>query len=246
MSRQIRMTFRTMGIAMSVVGALAGCVVGPTNSSYPQPQLVAAQKDANARYTQTLTSFIAFASNAKSDSRARILEAYQGVLYQYSLAAVSYVQLVYPSMQALPPALQPLPAPAGTPTIADVDRDYEHMLGMKVAMWDIGTAALWGKTSKMSIPRYRGAISPSMPVTPPLPPFQDARDPKYARLVAMTKQVEDAQTAEFEQKRQADSREIARAINAPKGSSYSAPQQQQGVQRWCTQSGGGVIGRVPC
>lgn len=157
---------------------------------------------------------------------------------------MSYLKLVYPSLQTLPPSLQPLPAPAGTPTPADVDRDYEHMLGMKVAMWDIGVAALWGKPSKMSIPRYHGVL-PSMPVTPPLPPFQDASDPRYARLVAMTKQVDDAQKAEFEQKQQADAREIARAINAPQGSS-SAPQPQQGVQRWCTQSGGGVIGRVPC
>jgi len=157
-----------------------------------------------------------------------------------------HVQLVYPTLQTLPPSLQPLPEPAGTPTLADVDRDYEHAIGMKVAMWDIGTAALWGKTSKMSIPRYRGAISPSMPVTPPLPPFQDARDPRYARLVAMTKQVDDAQGAEFEQQRQAHGKEVARAINSSSGTSYSAPQSQQGVQRWCTQSGGGVVGRVPC
>lgn len=246
MSRRIRTALQIVGMLAPVVAILPGCTIGTPAAPGPQTELVAAQKDANARYTQALTSFIVFVSNAKPDSRAKILEAYQSVLHQYSLASVSYVQLVYPTLQTLPPSLQPLPEPAGTPTLADVDRDYEHAIGMKVAMWDIGTAALWGKTSKMSIPRYRGAISPSMPVMPPLPPFQDARDPRYARLVAMTKQVDDAQGAEFEQQRQAHGKEVARAINSSSGTSYSAPQSQQGVQRWCTQSGGGVVGRVPC
>ncbi|MBN3750962.1 hypothetical protein G3N96_37030 [Burkholderia sp. Se-20373] len=248
MSRQIRIAFRTAATAVSVVVVLSACVIGPTRSASPwaSPQVVAAQRDANDRYMTTLTSFVVFASKAKADSRAKILEGYQGVLYQYSLASVSYVQAVYPTLQTLPPSLQPLPAPSGTPTVADLDRDYEHVLGMRSAMWDIGVAAMWGKKTKMSIPRYNGPTL-SMPVFPPMPPFQDARDPKYARLAALTKQLDDAQNAEFEEQRQVHSREVARAINAPGAMSPApAPQQPQGVQRWCTQSGGGVTGRVPC
>ncbi|WP_244107159.1 hypothetical protein [Burkholderia sp. BCC0419] len=222
-----------------------------SGSPGPQPERVAAQKEEGARYTQTLASFIALVSNTPSstpDSRARILEAYQRVLYQYSVAAVSWVRLVHPTLQPLPPSLQPLPAPTGMPATADVDRGYEHALEMRVAMWDIGAAAIWGNTSKMSIPRYRGS-APAVPVAPPLPPFQDARDPRYARLVALTKQADDAQRASFEQQRQIEAKQLANALAVARAVPYSAPQPQAGPQqeqRWCTQSGGGVVGRVPC
>lgn len=251
MSYHIRIAFRTVGVCTAVVAALSGCAGMLTASSGPQPERVAAQKEEGARYTQTLTSFIALVSNAQAstpDSRARILDAYERVLYQYSVAAVSWVRLVHPALQPLPASLQPLPAPTGTPTTAEVDRGYEHAIEMRVAMWDIGEAAIWGKTSKMSIPRYRGT-APAVPMPPPLPPFQDARDPRYARLVALTKQADDAQRASIEQQRQVEAKELAKALAMARAVPYSPPQAQgqpQQEQRWCTQSGGGVVGRVPC
>ncbi|MET1535275.1 hypothetical protein [Burkholderia sola] len=251
MSYHIRIAFRTAGLCAAMVAALSGCAGMLNASSGPQPERVAAQKEDGARYTQTLTSFIALVSSAQAstpDSRARILDAYQRVLYQYSVAAVSWVRLVHPSLQPLPPSLQPLPAPTGTATTAEVDRGYEHALAMRVAMWDIGEAAIWGKTSKMSIPRYRGT-APAVPVPPPLPPFQDARDPRYARLVALTKQADDAQRASIEQQRQVESKALANALAMARAVPYSPPQAQaqpRQEQRWCTQSGGGVVGLVPC
>ncbi|MGM3277395.1 hypothetical protein [Ralstonia sp. 24A2] len=245
MSRQIRMAFQTVAVLVSVVSALSGCAPVRPAPVRAQPEVVQAQKDANARYAKTLTSFILFVSNAKADSRAQILQAYQGVLYEYSLATLSYVRVVYPTLQTLPPSLQPLPAPSGTPTVADVNRDYEHTLDMRVATWDIGEAATWGKKTKMSIPAYVGEPL-LLPVAPPLPPFQDARDPKYARLVAMTQQIEDAQKAALEQERRKQSEFVGKTLH-PVGGATPPPQpQSQPVQRWCTVSGQGVTGRVPC
>ncbi|WP_229290945.1 hypothetical protein [Burkholderia cenocepacia] len=64
MSYHIRIAFRTVGVCTAVVAALSGCAGMLTASSGPQPERVAAQKEEGARYTQTLTSFIALVSNA--------------------------------------------------------------------------------------------------------------------------------------------------------------------------------------
>lgn len=246
----MRVAFRTVGGLVAVVGALSGCVVPVARAPAPvhaSQEVIDAQKDANVRYANTLTSFIGLVSNAKNDSRSRaqILQGYQGVLYQYSQAALSYVRVVYPTLQTLPPALQPLPAPSGTPTVADVNRDYEHTLEMRVAMWDIGEAATWGKTTKMKIPQYIG-LPLYLPVAPPLPPFQDARDPNYARLVAMTQQIEASQSAALAQERQKQSNFVGATLHPRGGATPPAQQPQEQVQRWCTQSGQGVTSRVPC
>lgn len=206
-----------------------------------------AQKDANVRYAQTLTAFIGLVTSAKNDSRSRaqILQGYQGVLYQYSQATLSYVRVIYPTLQTLPPELQPLPVPSGTPTVADVNRDYEHTLEMRVATWDIAEAATWGKTTKMKIPQFIG-LPLYLPVAPPLPPFQDARDPKYARLVAMTQQIEDSQKAALAQEQEKHSKFVGATLH-PVGGATPPPQPQpQRVQRWCSVSGQGVTGLLPC
>jgi len=91
------------------------------------------------------------------------------------------------------------------------------------------------------------ACTPLTPnYAPPLPPFQDARDPKYARLVAMTQQIDDSQKAALEQERRKHSEFVGKTLH-PLGGSTPPPQPQpQQVQRWCTVSGQGVTGRVPC
>ncbi|WP_296228700.1 hypothetical protein [Ralstonia sp. UBA689] len=194
-----------------------------------------------------------------SSSRAQILEAYQRLLDQYSVACRSWVRVVYPAgLQDA--ALQPLPAPTATPTLADVNRQYQRALEMDVAVWNIGEAVNWGWTSKMSIPKYTGPLL-FMPVAPPLPPLQNVGDPAYARLVAMTKKVDETQKAAILQQRIETGKQLAASrawaaenasahrndsIDPRTGLSYPAPQQPQPVQRWCTQSGGGVVARVPC
>lgn len=257
MSRQIQMMFRATGALMFVVVALSGCAaISPPPD--PQQQLVISQRDARGVYEKKLISYKALAENPNTYSRTQILEAYQALLYQYSVAAVNWVRVVYPAArQTLPPSLQPFPVPSGTPTLADVNQNYEHALEMNAAMWDINGAADGRKPSKLSIPKYTGTLV-IMPSAPPLPPLQDVRDPKYARLVAMTRKVDEAQKADLAQQRIAIDKQIAEnnawraahvsheydSIDPRTGRPYPAPQQE--VQRWCTISGGGVVSRVPC
>lgn len=257
MSIQIRTMLREALVLALIAGALAGCAAkSPPSPPDPQLQLVTSQRNDNVLYSKMLTAYGEVLKNPSSSSRAQLLEAYQGLLYQYSVACQSWVRVVYPAgLQAA--ALQPLSAPAATATLADVNREYQRALEMNVAVWNIGEAVNWGWTSKMSIPKYTGPLL-FMPVAPPLPPLQDAGDPAYARLVAMTKKVDETQKAAILQQRIEVNKQLeaSRAwapshrndsIDPRTGRSYPAQQQQQQeVQRWCTQSGGGVVARVPC
>lgn len=200
--------------------------------------------------------------DSAAHSHAEILEAYQDLLYQYSVATTGWVRVVYPTgPQTLPPSLRPFPARSGTPSLADVNRNYEHALEIDVAVWEIGKAANWGNPSKEGIPKYTGPLV-FMPIAPPLPPLQDAHDPKYARLISITKKVDEAQKTDLLNQRIAVGKALSEsrammparssgsdAFNPMTGQSYAAPQaqpQQQEVQRWCIQSTPGVTARVPC
>ncbi|WP_296225880.1 hypothetical protein [Ralstonia sp. UBA689] len=243
---------------MFVVGVLSGCAAMSPPPS-PQQQLVNVQKSDRASYEKSLNAYVALAANSKASNRTRVLEAYQALLYQYSIAAGSWVRAIDPlARQTLPPALQPFPIPSGTPTLADVNRDYERALAMNATMWDINGAATGSKPPNPSVPIYTGAVL-FMPSAPPLPPLQDTRDPKYARLVAMTAKVDAAQKADIAQQRAAIEKQYAEqaewrarhpighyydSINPATGRPYPAPQQPE--QRWCLQTGIGGTGRVPC
>ncbi|VWC90714.1 hypothetical protein BCO18442_01864 [Burkholderia contaminans] len=186
--------------------------------------------------------------------RAQILDAYEAVLQQYSVAAIVYARIIYPeARQALPPSLQPLPAPSGPVTLAVVNRDYEHVLGMSAALWEMDMAANFGRPSKLPIPKYTGPVL-IMPPLPPFPPLQDVRDPKFARLLTMTKKVDDAQKADLARENAAIEQQYAEQaawrarhpsgqydhIDPRTGLPYAPPPQE--TQRWCMMGGG----RVPC
>ena len=220
----------------------------------PQLQFVAEQRNANARYAQSVLAYKPMFENPGSYSRTQILEAYEAVLQQYSAAAVSWVRAIYPAArQTLPPALQPLPALSGPATLAVVNRDYEYALGMNAAMWEIDMAEQGVRPSKLSIPKYNGPFL-IMPPAVPLPPLQDVRDPKFARLVTMTKKLDDAQKADLARQHAAVEQQYAEmaawrarhpthqydGINPRTGLPYAPPQQD--TQRWCMMNGG----RVPC
>lgn len=241
-----------------IAGTLAGCAAPPSAPSDPQQQLVISQRDENALYTKMLAAYGDTIKNSGASSRAQILETYQRLLHQYAVACRSWVRVVYPAGLE-DAALQLLPALTATPTLADVNRQYERALEMDVAVWNIGEAANWGWTSKMSIPKYTGPLL-FMPIAPPLPPLQGPGDPAYARLVAMTKKVDETQKAAIAQQQIEIGKQLAASrawgaanashrndsIDPRTGLPYPATQQPQPVQRWCTQAGGGVIARVPC
>ncbi|AWG28116.1 hypothetical protein KPA93_11435 [Burkholderia cenocepacia] len=260
--RPIRSVSRTTAGIAFVVSLLSGCAAMSSSAPVdPQQQFVAEQRNANERYYQTLAAYKPIFQNPGNYSRAEVLEKYDAVLYQYSLAAVSWVRTIYPAArQTLPPSLQPLPASSGPLSLADVNRRYEYALGMNAGMWEISMAADFGKPSKLAVPRYDGPLL-FMPFAPPLPPLQDVRDPRFARLVTMTKKVDDAQKADLARQNAANARQMAEnaamhAANHPPGPNpldsidprtglpYPAPQQD--TQRWCTMMGNGVGGRVPC
>lgn len=260
--RPIRSVSRTTAGVAFVVSLLSGCAALSSSAPVdPQQQFVAEQRNANMRYIDSLAAYKPVFQNPGNYSRAQVLEKYDAVLYQYSLAAVSWVRAIYPATrQTLPPSLQPLPAPSGPLSLADVDRHYEHALGMNAGMWEISMAADFGKPSKLAVPRYDGPLL-FMPFAPPLPPLQDVRDPQFARLVTMTKKLDDAQKADLARQNAATAKQMAEnaamhAANHPPGSNpldsidprtglpYPAPQQD--TQRWCTMMGNGVGGRVPC
>lgn len=256
-SHRLQPVLRALGSSVFVACVLSGCAANaPPASSDPQQQLVVAQRNANAQYVQSLIAYKPFFDNPGGYNQGQVLAAYEALLHQYSLAVVSWMHAIYPAArQALPPPLQPLPAPAEPFTLANANRDYEHALGMNAAAWDIAMAADFGKPSKLPVPRYDGPILVG-PVVPPLPPLQDVRDPKFARLVAMTKRVDDAQKADLAQQRAATDKVLSEAaairatnnfrgqgldqINPRTGLPYPPPQQE--TQRWCMMGGG----RFPC
>ncbi|VBB13971.1 hypothetical protein [Burkholderia stabilis] len=260
--RQIRSAPRTVtGVAFAVC-LLTGCAAMTSSvPADPEQQFVAEQRNANMQYIQSLAAYKPAFENPGSYSRAQVLEKYDAMLYQYSVAAVSWVRAVYPAArQTLPPSLRPLPAPSGPLGLADVNRHYEHALEMNAVMWEISMAADFGKPSKLAVPKYNGPLL-FMPVAPPFPPLQDVRDPQFARLVTMTRKVDDAQKADLAQQRAATARQMAEnaamhaanhppgpnpldSINPRTGLPYPPPQVE--TQRWCTMMGNGVGGRVPC
>ncbi|WP_322085700.1 hypothetical protein [Burkholderia sp. BCC1999] len=227
----------------------------------PEQQFVIEQRNANVQYLNSLAAYKPVFENPRNYGRVQVLQQYDALLHQYSIAAVSWVRAIYPAArQSLPPALQPLPASSGAPSLADVNRHYEHALGMNAGMWEISMAADFGKPSKLAVPKYNGPLL-FMPVAPPLPPLQDVRDPQFARLVTMTKKVDDVQKADLARQQAATARQMVEnaamhAANHPPGPNpldsidprtglpYPAPQVE--TQRWCTMMGNGVGGRVPC
>lgn len=255
--RQLRSVFRAIGGPVLVACVLSGCAANaPSASNDPQQQFVVAQRNANAQYYQSLLAYKPFFENPGGYSQAQVLAAYGTVLYQYSLAVGSWMRAIYPATrQALPASLQPLTAPSEPPTLASANRAYEHALGMNAAAWDISMAADFGKPSKLPVPRYDGPILIG-PALPPLPPLQDVRDPKFARLVTMTRNVDDAQKADLAQQRAATDKQLAetavfRAMHDLHGQGLDQidprtgrpyPPAQQDTQRWCMMGGG----RVPC
>ncbi len=251
--RQVRATLCALCVSIASAGMLLSGCTG-VSSADPQQQFVEAQKSSRAVYDKSLASYRTIAANPGIHSREQVLGAYQQLLYQYSNAAISWVRAIDPpARQALPPSVQPLSEPSGTPTLTDVNRAYERALQLNAAMWEIDQAAFWGRPSNTVVPKYTG-ITLFMPEAPPLPPLQDARDPAYARLVAMTKAVDAAQKADIGNERVALAKQQAEQaawsaahidhrydnIDTRTGLSYPAPQQVE--QRWCYQNGG----RFPC
>ena len=255
MSRQRSLLVRaTVGILL-VASVFSGCA--PLSASAPmdpQQRSAAEQRNANALYSQKVLAYKPMFENPGGYGRAQILEAYEAVLQQYSAAAIAYARTIYPeARQTLPPSLQPLPTPSGPVTLAVVNRDYEHVLGMDAALWEMNMAAKFGRPSKLPIPKYTGPVL-IMPPAPPLPPLQDVRDPKFTRLVTMTKKLDDAQKADLAREQAAIEQQYAdqaawRArhptgqydhIDPRTGLPYAPPQQE--TQRWCMMGGG----RVPC
>ncbi|WP_176045441.1 hypothetical protein [Burkholderia sp. BCC1644] len=251
----------TAGVAF-VVSVLSACAAMTSSAPVdPEQQFVTEQRNANMKYLNSLAAYKPVFENPGSYGRAQVLEQYDALLYQYSIAAVSWVRTIYPAArQTLPPSLQPLPAPSGPPSLSDVNRHYEQALDMNAGMWDISMAANFGKPSKLAVPKYNGPLL-FMPVAPPLPPLQDIRDPRFARLVTKTKKVDDAQKADLAQQRAANAKQMAEnaamhAANHPPGpnpldsidprTGLPYPQPQVETQRWCTMMGNGVGGRVPC
>ncbi|UTV57454.1 hypothetical protein [Burkholderia arboris] len=260
--RQFRLAPRTTAGVACIVSLLTGCAAMTSSvPADPEQQFVTEQRNANMLYLQSLAAYKPAFENPGSFSRAQVLAKYDAMLYQYSVAAVSYIRTVYPAArQTLPPSLQPLPAPSGPVGIADVNRHYEHALEMNAGMWEIGMAADFGKPSKLAVPKYNGPLL-FMPVAPPFPPLQDVRDPQFARLVTMTKKVDDAQKADLARQNAANAKLMAetaarRAANRPPGpdpldsinprTGLPYPPPAQETQRWCTMMGNGVGGRVPC
>ncbi|MCA8040343.1 hypothetical protein [Burkholderia seminalis] len=253
---------RTTASVAFVASLLTGCAAVTSSApADPQQQFVAQQRNDNMRYLDSLAAYKPLFENPGGYSHAQVLEKYDAMLYQYSVAAVSWVRAMYPAArQTLPPALQPLPTPSGPLGIADVNRHYEHALGMNVGMWEISMAADFGKPSKLAVPRYDGPVL-FMPVAPPFPPLQDVRDPQFARLVTMTKKVDAEQKADLARQRAETAKQMAEtaarhAANHPPGpnpldsidprTGLPYPQPQVETQRWCTMMGNGVGGRVPC
>lgn len=145
-SRHMGRAARATAGLVFIVSVLSGCAAISTPAPVdPQLQFVVEQRNANARYAQSVLAYKPMFENPGSYSRTQILEAYEAVLQQYSAAAGSWVRVVYPeARQALPPALRPLPPLSGPATLAVVNRDYESVLGMNAAMWEINLAASWG------------------------------------------------------------------------------------------------------
>ena len=244
----------TVGLLLAA-SVFSGCApLSASAPTDPQQRLAAEQRNANALYSQKVLAYKPMFENPGGYGRAQILDAYEAVLQQYSVAAITYVRTIYPeARQTLPPVLQPLPAPSGPVTLAVVNRDYEHVLGMGAAMWEMDMAANFGRPSRFPIPKYTGPVL-IMPPTPPFPPLQDVRDPKFARLVAMTKKLDDAQKADLAREHAAIEQQYAEQaawrarhpmgqydhIDPRTGLPYAAPQQE--TQRWCMMNGG----RVPC
>lgn len=253
--RRCRSALRaTVGLLLAA-SVFSGCApLSASAPTDPQQQRVAEQRNANALYSQKVLAYKPMFENPGGYGRAQILEAYEAVLQQYAAAAITYVRTIYPeARQTLPPSLQPLPAPSGPVTLAVVNRDYEQVLGMGAAMWEMDMAANFGRPSRFPIPKYTGPVL-IMPPTPPFPPLQDVRDPKFARLVAMTKKLDDAQKADLAREHAAIEQQYAEQaawrarhpmgqydhIDPRTGLPYAAPQQE--TQRWCMMNGG----RVPC
>ncbi|WP_260437013.1 hypothetical protein [Burkholderia contaminans] len=244
----------TVGLLV-VASVFSGCApLSASAPADPQQQAAVEQRNANALYSRKVLAYKPMFENPGGYGRAQILDAYEAVLQQYSVAAIVYARIIYPeARQALPPSLQPLPAPSGPVTVAVVNRDYEHVLGMSAALWEMDMAANFGRPSKLPIPKYTGPVL-VMPPLPPLPPLQDVRDPKFARLVTMTKKVDDAQKADLAREHAAIEQQYAEQaawrarhpsgqydhIDPRTGLPYAPPPQE--TQRWCMMGGG----RVPC
>ncbi|WP_175922896.1 hypothetical protein [Burkholderia latens] len=255
MSRQRPSLVRAIAGILLVASVFSGCT--PLTASAPtdpQQRFAAELQNANALYSRKVLAYKPMFENPGGYGRAQILEAYEAVLQQYSVAAIAYARTIYPeARQTLPPSLQPLPTPSGPVTLAVVNRDYEHVLGMDAALWEMNMAAKFGRPSKLPIPKYTGPVL-IMPPAPPLPPLQDVRDPKFARLVTMAKKLDDAQKADLAREQAAIEQQYAdqaawRArhptgqydhIDPRTGLPYAPPQQE--TQRWCMMGGG----RVPC
>ncbi|VWD60701.1 hypothetical protein BLA50215_07314 [Burkholderia lata] len=255
MSRQCPSAVRaTVGLLL-VASVFSGCApLSASAPADPQQQFAAEQRNANALYSRKVLAYKPMFENPGGFGRAQILEAYEAVLQQYSVAAIAYARTIYPeARQTLPPSLQPLPSPSGPVTLAVVNRDYEHVLGMDAALWEMDMAANFGRPSRLPIPKYTGPVL-IMPPAPPFPPLQDVRDPKFARLVTMTKKLDDAQKADLAREHAAIEQQYAEQaawrarhptgqydhLDPRTGLPYAPPQQE--TQRWCMMGGG----RVPC
>ena len=241
----------TAGLLLAA-SVLSGCApLSASAPADPQQQAVAEQRNANALYSQKVLAYKPMFENPGGYGRAQILDAYEAVLQQYSAAAIVCPHHLSDARQTLPPSLQPLPAPSGPVTLAVVNRDYEHVLGMSAALWEMDMAANFGRPSKLPIPKYNGPVL-IMPPLPPFPPLQDVRDPKFARLVTMTKKVDDAQKADLARRARRDRATVCGAgcvagLDTPWGSMTTSTEDRTAVcappqetQRWCMMGGGRV------
>jgi|SRR5471032_831141 hypothetical protein len=229
-----RRIFQISG-ALLVICLLVGCAVAPREKTTSEQY-----QDMRQVYNAARIRYASNAPKFAGETPDKVLRDYQILLYAYTQTAAFAVHAQEVRIQrALPPSIEPLPTPSGQPTVADVDRDYERVLKIDAELW---------RKSAMLFPMGDVLLEP-----PPLPPLQDSRDPRFARLVAMQGEVEKQKqvivTRDKETSRKA-SEATARMgqpnpCQGPMGQNICvgpAPQQQ----RLCVASGQGWSALVPC
>ena len=229
-----RRIFKISG-ALLVICLLVGCAVAPREKTTSEQY-----QDMRQVYNAARMRYASNAPKFAGETPDKVLRDYQILLYAYTQTAAFAVHAQEVRIQrALPPSIEPLPTPSGQPTVADVDRDYERVLKVDAELW---------RKSAMLFPMGDVLLEP-----PPLPPLQDSRDPRFARLVAMQGEVEKQKqvivTRDKETSRKA-SEATARMgqpnpCQGPMGQNTCAGPEPQ-PQRMCEVRGQGWVGLAPC
>jgi hypothetical protein len=166
-----RRIFQISGASL-IICLLVGCAMAPREKTTSENY-----QDMRQVYDTARTRYASNAPKFAGETPDKVLNDYQILLYTYAQTAAFAVHKEEERIQRpLPPSIEPLPTPSGQPTVADVDRDYERVLKIDAELW---------RKSAMLFPMGDVLLEP-----PPLPPLQDSRDPRFARLVAMQREVE--------------------------------------------------------